>query len=447
MTGTTSAIDIGNRSKITHRNSGLEPARVIGGFMRNVLHIGYTALLALVLTACPSSTASKPVIGKFTATPRTVNTDVTDVDLAWTVTGADEIVLSADTPNTVIVLGANKDTATVAGLKKTTVFSLTTKNASGITSLDQKVQVGIAPVISSSTPTLGQSGIGNTAKIVVTFSEAMNQAATVAAYEGNDEISKANSVFSWDQAGTVLTINPTFGLVYANLTDPVAAAKVYSYQFGAGATDLAGNPLDADSQTARTFKTKRNVTQSIDASSALSGSVIPTTVAAVSEYVTNIQVGNSAANAISKGFVGFDLTGVPATLGLDPSQLISASVELRQNAATGTPYATLGTVHLEHISFTGTNLNLEASRTSAYSIAALSDLGVFSDAATVGGRTLSALTTVKSDLTNLTARQNRSTYRLVFTGTDANGITDLANFNPVGAAITNPKLILNYIIP
>jgi hypothetical protein len=426
--------------------------------MRNWMLTGCAVLLASVLTACPSggSEATAPVIGSFTATPNTTAADQTDVNLAWTVTGADEIKISANIPSPPIVLGADKVSATVTGLTKTTTFTLTAKNATGTLTSDALVTVGVAPTIASSTPS--GDGIDNGVNIVVTFSEAMNQAATVAAYVGNDEISKANSTFLWDTDGKVLTINPKTGLTYAVVNDLAGAAKVYSYSFGPGATDLAGNALDSDGQAVRSFKTKRNITQSIDASAPLSGSVVYSTG---NKYATDIHVGDTdttviadsgsgtiEANSIWKGFAGFDLTSIPAAVIADPNTLISAVVELHQITATGTPYSTLGTVQLEHITFAGADLTDATTRNAAYTATALANLGVFSSTAAVGGQSQSASLAVRDDLTNLAARQTRSTYRLVFTTpTDNDGVADHANFDPVGTADTNPKLVLNYIIP
>jgi hypothetical protein len=425
--------------------------------MRNWILTGCAVLLASVLTACPTgSAATAPVISSFTATPNTTAADQTDVNLAWTVTGADDIKVSANIPSPVIVLGSDKVSATVTGLTKTTTFTLTAKNSIGTLTSDVLVTVGVAPTIASSTPS--GEGIDNGVNIVVTFNEAMNQAATVAAYVGNDEISKANSTFTWDADGKILTINPKTGLTYATMTDPTGTAKVYSYSFGPGATDLAGNALDADGQAVRSFKTKRDITQTIAASAALSGSMVYSTG---NKYTTDIHVGDTdttviadsgsgtiGANSTWKGFAGFDLTGLPAAVTADPNALVSAIVELHQIAATGTPYSTLGTVQLEHITFPGADLTDATARNAAYTATALANLGVLSSTAAVGGQTQGASTAVKDDLINLAARQNRSTFRLVFTtATDTDGVADHANFDAVGAADTNPKLIVNYIIP
>jgi hypothetical protein len=66
-----------------------------------------------------------------------------------------------------------------------------------------------APTIVIITPEDGSTGVGIDSNINVTFSRAMNQAATEAAFTVNPD---ANCDFSWSDAGTRLTCSPASGL-------------------------------------------------------------------------------------------------------------------------------------------------------------------------------------------------------------------------------------------
>ena len=120
-----------------------------------------------------------------------------------------------------------------------------------------------APSIVSISPANGATGVARTANIVVTFSEKMNQAATQAAYESTDLV-RANVTFSWNAAGTVLTINPVTDLSYTSF------GKTYLFALTSKATDVAGNALPT---TVSNFRTFRQLTTSIESTAALDGVV------------------------------------------------------------------------------------------------------------------------------------------------------------------------------
>jgi hypothetical protein len=527
--------------------------------MRRFLPATFLLVLAATLTACPPTTVEKPVIKSFTSSVTGDKLPVGggNVTLSWTTTGATEVNLAALPASPVPVLGADKVTATVTGVKVDTTFTLTAKNSAGDTVTDtKKITVTAAaslPVITkfnvktatqptetktltlpigggsvtfvsavtnatslsidkgvgavtpltggntnftvttagdytltaknadgvtvtdkvtisinadatkpkivaaSSTPANGAPGIDKAlAGIVVTFDEAMNKTATQAAYTGNEEIAPANVTFTWNAAGTVLTIDPNAELKYDAITDPNGLAKVYTYKFGAGATDLAGNTLEVADQADRTFKTKRNITQTIEANPALTGEVVYSVTPAGNKYFpAEMEAGDTVAfadissNVAWKGMTGFNLATVPD--GVTAVTLISATLKVNQFNVIGNPLATLGVVRLEHITYSGPDLNNLTSRDEAYRLAPLRDLGVISNSTKVGlapnnpeEKTLSVLPAVVDDLTNKVARQVRSTYRLRFTNvTDNDATQDTIEFS----GNNDPKLVLNYIIP
>ena len=344
-------------------------------------------------------------------------------------------------------------------------YTLTATNADGVTATS-KVTINIntdtlAPTIFSSAPADAATGIVKdlTSNLVVTFSEPMNKTATQNAYAGNDQIAPANVTFSWDTAvgtptGTVLTINPNTDLAYDAIIDPAGPAKVYTYSF-TGATDAAGNVLTSG---ARTFKTLRNITQTIRSTPALSGEVVFSAVPAGNKYFqADIEAGESngtdfpaeiGANYAWKGFAGFDLSSVPAAVAA--ANLTSANFVAKQFEVAGAPYAAggLGSVQLEHIVFTAASI--DAARFTAYDPATNPSLQTvaLSTTAVIEDKTANVLAAVNGDLTNRGTRANRSVYRLVFTNvTNSNATQDLAKFDGPNTIPGGPRLILNYLIP
>jgi hypothetical protein len=113
------------------------------------------------------------------------------------------------------------------------------------------------PQILDVAPFNGQTGVASNAKVVVTFSEAMNQTAVRNAYSSS-ALLPAQVTFSWNAAGTILTITPNNPLAYASGSSLTTPATAYAFQIGTGATDLAGNPLAAAFSSS--FTTLRRIT-------------------------------------------------------------------------------------------------------------------------------------------------------------------------------------------
>jgi hypothetical protein len=87
----------------------------------------------------------------------------------------------------------------------------------------------------------------------------MNQTAVRNAYSSTTLL-PAQVAFSWNAAGTILTITPNNPLPYATGTSLTTPATAFSFQIATAATDLAGNGLASGFSSS--FTTLRRITTS-----------------------------------------------------------------------------------------------------------------------------------------------------------------------------------------
>jgi hypothetical protein len=90
---------------------------------------------------------------------------------------------------------------------------------------------GTAPTVTTTNPADGATDVSVTANVSVTFSQAMNQAGTEAAFSSVPAITCA---FSWNPAGTAMTCAPASEL---------AANTAYAVTIAATAETAVGTPL------------------------------------------------------------------------------------------------------------------------------------------------------------------------------------------------------------
>ncbi len=271
-----------------------------------------------------------------------------------------------------------------------------------------------APLVVATTPATSGTGVDAKAKITITFSEPMDPATVMSAYESAalplDKVST-----SWDADQTELTISPDAGLLYAEGigTDLTAVTRMaYSISIGPGAADLIGNPMGA--AYVLSFSTKVRMATTAPRVSALSRSTVGGSMLAEN---LNLLMGDTyIANMAYRGYVTFDLAPLP-----QGSVIETASFSARQLGITGTPYQSLGELKAFHLTFsTMDNVN---------NVLPLSGAGIFSSDGQAESKSIDVSAQVADDLLNRAARGDRTQYRLQFDTVSADNEYDYAEFS------------------
>ena len=192
----------------------------------------------VMVTVQPAAATPKPTINAFSATPSSL-TAAGQVTLIWDV--SDATSLSVDSG-----VGAVTGTSKVVSVASSTAFTLTATNANGSSTSTVTVTVAslpAPPTVVSVSPADGSIGVTADAKIIVTFSKPMDQAATQAAYQSAD-LPSTGVTFDWNAAATEMTVKPNAPLIYATGSDPNAVvAKAYAFRLTSTAKDKTGNAL------------------------------------------------------------------------------------------------------------------------------------------------------------------------------------------------------------
>jgi Bacterial Ig-like domain len=212
-----------------------------------------------------------------------------------------------------------------------------------------------APQFKSSVPANDTTAIAANVAIKIVFDEAMNKTATQGAVTFSPAVTPASYV--WGNGDKELTINP-----------PAAGwgtAASYTVTIGAGAKDVAGNPLSA---APKTFKFKatpvivggtKTFISTNDGNIAGDYPAVSTAASVLTTFAFNatspsvpgtLAVGNIF-DGVSRGAVRFALAGVT------PAQITKATLNLDIPAANvvGTPLTTLGGLQIKGVSF-GTDI-------------------------------------------------------------------------------------------
>jgi hypothetical protein len=294
-----------------------------------------------------------------------------------------------------------------------------------------------APSIVSVIPKNGAVGVTKDSNIVITFSEAMDKARTEQAFQAADI---PGFSFSWNEDGTVLTVDPSSDLVYAHCT-----GQVYNFTLSAGATDLAGNTLQAApvgssfTTLVRNSRLLYSVASEDGTLRDADGAINPNAnCAGDSICVGDSGINGPLDNSTYQGFLSFDLSGLPETL----VDIVGANLSIYQDNTNGPAYTDLGTLLWDHVFY-------DVLDADDFAIPALTASGqILSGDASNGNKTTEVTVAVVDDWNNRAARNNRSQYRLHFTEeTDNDGVTDVAFFvSGEGVSDTQkPRLRVTYL--
>jgi hypothetical protein len=290
----------------------------------------------------------------------------------------------------------------------------------------------VPPRLLSTTPNDGARGVPSDVVIELTFSEPMDTEATIGAYTSTD-LPAASLRFSWRAGNTVLVMQPRQPLPRASGTDLASVTALeYSFQIGARARDVAGNPL-ASAPAVVAFTTAREIVQSFETvkDRNLTGNWRGDNVygAVDCERVdTSICVGDglNITEFPYRGFLSFDLAALPDDhIGID-----SAELSLSITSIFNTPFD-LGGLGVEQVSFASIDAD-------SYQQNREASLGTLTTGALIGQ-------VVRLDVSaSVEARAGGlSQYRLRFdSDTNSDGGVDI-----VICDWTTPRLSITYLTP
>lgn len=326
-------------------------------------------------------------------------------------------VLAFSTPHRVIIGTGAKDDAGLP-LAAAYAFSFTTGAAPDLT----------PPTVSSVSPGLGAIGVERTAYVQVSFSEAMDTAATQGAFACAIGATPVGGSFTWYTHSRVLRFTPASDFVNGvTVSCSVRGGSI-------GARDVAGNRLAASYPW--TFRVLR------------AGAIVAPPIAALDGYVYNTgtthvtlpstYVGDTSSNLSARAFFTFSLASLPG----ETRRITGAVAYLYLIGPVGTP-STLGNLYLEHLDF-GPSLS-----GTDFSLAALSS-AVWATPYTAGFHPVSVTSAVQNDFLNRVSRENRVEFRLRFaTDVTADGAYDGVNLAATewASATQRPYLAVGFEYP
>ena len=255
-----------------------------------------------------------------------------------------------------------------------------------------------------------RAGVRKDASIVIRFSEPMDPVATQLGYQSAD-LPAATAVLTWDDTGSVLTVNPSAELAYATGTNPASAPAVkYGFTITTTARDRAGNALSAP--FVAEFTTLRRITQKIELR-ATEGTTI-TGSGVLYDCPTSFLIGDDASNQPARGILSFDISALPSGI----AEFERGTFSGRTQSFGGDPITSLQALVLEHTVFA---LPITASARTA---AARSVIGVLTTSTTLRTSSATVTAALADDYQNRTQRGSRSQYRLTMqreTDNDATG--------------------------
>jgi hypothetical protein len=276
-----------------------------------------------------------------------------------------------------------------------------------------------APTIVSISPANGASGIHRDTEVRIKFSEAMDQ---LSVQNSLDSADLGAVTFQWSDDGKTLRILPASPLEYAEGTgsDPVLTPGLgYQVVLGTGATDEAGNAVEAGIQTK--FMTLKRISYTLTRDNAQTGA--GTTAGVTTDDDDFLTIGDDDAGALSRGYRGYitmDMSSLPASA----VEIESATLRSYQLFVSGNPYGVLGNgdgLMIDHGIF---QLGANGNENLAFNLEPLSVIGEFAQAEDLA-ISVDVSDAVNDDLLHRAARQDRSQFRLRFDGsTNLDNVAD-----------------------
>lgn len=209
--------------------------------------------------------------------------------------------------------------------------------------MDETTGASDAPTIVEVLPEDGALGVAADTQIVIRFSEAMDQAATQAAYQSSD-IPAGAVTFAWNAAGDELTITPNDPLEYAEGSNPDALDPL-SYSFTLSSAGESEDGVSLDGNTEITFSTLRRLSLEFDQDDEMSGRVRDLGGATLAS--TQYALGDTSINDTTRGYATFDLSSLPE----GPAIVEDANLHAEFSFVYGNPFVDLGVVLYQHVTY------------------------------------------------------------------------------------------------
>ncbi|HSC88307.1 MAG TPA: Ig-like domain-containing protein [Polyangiaceae bacterium] len=292
----------------------------------------------------------------------------------------------------------------------------------------------VAPTVVSVSPS--GAGIRNDAPIVVTFSEAMDEASAAAISLTLDGTEVALDAGVWSEGRTRLTLQPSEPLLYATGVNPILDPHTYTVQVSTGAEDLAGNALTGAVQ--ETFATLRRIETVINATDQrqyflAEGSSV--SAGGTSFYVRRQMGDLNYEDQWDYGLVVFNNTAPGLDVALGPDD----TVTLELYAVSGT----LDSASLEFKHIHGTNL---ASTSTPYATAPTTAVTWTTFPAVASWWSINLLSIFKHPSFNLSSYTSGLQILLTLETTGAGGTTRMATFNGLTHSTNKPRLRISRLV-
>jgi hypothetical protein len=335
--------------------------------MRKFLATSLLLVLAATLTACPPAAVEKPVIKSFTSNVPSDKLPAGggDVTLSWATTGASEVILTAAPATPAPVLGADKVTAVVTGVKVDTTFTLTAKNSAGDTVTATK-KITVSPQLATA-PTITKFNV-KTATILEGKSITLPVGGGPVTFVSAVTAGAGSAIASLSIDNGVGAVTPLTG---GNTTFTAVTGGTYTLT----ATSAAGTTDTDTVNITITAATPANIVSSVPASGATGVAIDNNTIAVTFDKAMNqttTQAAFTSAGLTAPVFVwsngdktltvtSASLPNAPAATGVN--KVVTYNFAATATDTTGTPLAAASTAARTYSTLKAVVATLDASLT------------------------------------------------------------------------------------